>query len=181
MKTEVCKNYGQGLFLFAKEEQKVEQFEQQAKQVLNVLAENTDLSVFLNAVKITKDEKKALIQKVFQDQLDQSFINFIKVLIDKGRIDEIEGILEEYVSLTEQEMGIVRATVYSARTLKDEDLEKIKKALEVKTKKTIRLKNVIKPALLAGIQVKYENQLIDISLQSQLDTLKQRLLKGGKA
>lgn len=181
MSNEVAERYGGGLFELAKENGTVGDKKLQAQNLLKALQKDPSFSTFLRAVKVTREEKRAVVDQAFRDVLDADMIRFLKLLIDKDRSYCLKDILKKYIELANVELGVQEATVYSAREIKDEDLERIRKALEKKTGKEIVLTNVIDPSLIAGIKVTVGNSVTDITTKRQIDSLKQALLKGGRA
>ena len=71
--------------------------------------------------------------------------------------------------------------VESARELKAEDLERIRKALEKKTGRTISLRTKINPDLIAGIKVTVGSNVTDVTMKTKIEAMKEALLKGGQA
>lgn len=181
MANEIAERYAQGLFELARESNTVREKKEQAELILKAIADNPELTVFLRAVKVTKEEKKNLIAEVFKDAADQETINLIKLLLDKGRIGYFREIFTEYVRLADAELGIATATVESARELKAEDIERIRKALIRKTGREIVMKTKINPDLIAGIKVTVGNNVTDITMKTKIDSMKEALLKGGQA
>jgi F-type H+-transporting ATPase subunit delta len=181
MANEVAERYAQGLFELARETDTIREKKEQAALILKALAENPELSVFLRAVKVTKDEKKNLIASVFAEAADTDTINLIKLLIDKGRIGYFREIFQEFVRLADDELGIATAVVESARELKAEDIERIRLALVKKTGREIIMTTKINPELIAGIKVTVGNNVTDITMKTKIDSMKEALLKGGQA
>lgn len=181
MANEIAERYAQGLFELARETGTVREKKEQAELILRAIAENPELTVFLRAVKVTKEEKKNLIAGVFKDAADQETVNLIKLLLDKGRIAYFREIFTEYIRLADEELGIQTATVESARELKAEDIERIRKALVRKTGREIVMKTKINPDLIAGIKVTVGNNVTDITMRTKIDSMKEALLKGGQA
>jgi F-type H+-transporting ATPase subunit delta len=181
MANEVAERYAQGLFELAKETGTVREKKEQAALILRAIDDNPELTVFLRAVKITKEEKKNLIAGVFADAADTDTINLIKLLIDKGRIGYFREIFQEYVRLADDELGIATAVVESARALKAEDIERIRLALVKKTGREIIMTTKINPELIAGIKVTVGNNVTDITMKTKIDSMKEALLKGGQA
>lgn len=181
MANEVAERYAQGLFELAKENNTVREKKEQAVLILKALSQNPELAVFLRAVKVTKEEKKNLIATVFADAADTETINLIRLLIDKGRIGYFREIFTEFVRLADDELGIATAVVESARELKAEDIERIRKALVKKTGREIIMTTKINPELIAGIKVTVGNNVTDITMKTKIDSMKEALLKGGQA
>ena len=70
----------------------------------------------------------------------------------------------------------LRAEVRSAVPLEAADLTRIQASLERITGKTVSLDTRVAPELLGGVQVQIGNQVLDASIRSQLDSIKDRLL-----
>lgn len=181
MINEVAERYAGGLFELAKENHTVESKLEQAESLLEALRLNEDLLLFLRAVKVTDEEKKACIDATFKDVLDTDMLHFLKVLVDTDRSYYLREILEEYIALADHELGIQKATVQSAKPLSSADLKRIQIALERKTKKKVLIRNTVHPELIAGIKVILGNTVTDITIKDQMDKLKETLLKGGRA
>ena len=181
MSSGIAQRYGQGLFELAVENQSVEAKKQQVDTLLTVLEENKDVEILLRAVKVSKDEKKAFMEKIFKGAVDQDVLSLIKLLIDNGRIYYFKDVLKEFSILADEKLGITHAIVQSARKLKEEDLERIQKAIEAKTKTKVVLKNRIDPSLIAGIKVSVGNHVTDITMKNKIERMKDALLKGGQA
>lgn len=176
---EIAERYAEALFSLALENNTVEQKKEEAESLLVVLEENPELFSFFRAVKITKQEKKDFIEKAFGPSFDQDMVNFLKLLIDKGRMSQLREMLVGFLAKANVHLNIQEATVYSARTLKEEDKQRIKDALEQKLKKHVVLKNKVDESLIAGIKVVVGNQVTDVTMKHKLEELKATLLKGG--
>lgn len=181
MANEVAERYAQGLFELAWENGTAETKKAQAETLLETLRKTPELNIFLRAVKITKDEKKSFIETALKDVLDGDMIRFIKLLIDKGRIYYLRDMLQEFVSLANKRLGIENAVVWSARPLKEADMNRLKESLEKQSGKKINLENRIDPELIAGIKVAVGSRVTDITMKNRIDSLKEELLKGGQA
>ena len=179
MASEVAIRYAEGLFSLARENGTVKEKREQAMNLQDILVSNPELYDFFGAANITSKEKKETLNKMFEGALDKDFLNFIKLLIDKRRIISLKEILKSFVGLANEELGIEQATVYSARPLSAEDLEKIKQSLIEKTGKQISIENKISKDLIAGIKVVVGNNVTDITMRNRIDNLRETLLKKG--
>ena len=181
MANEIAERYSQGLYELAKENNTVSEKKDQAEGLITVLEENKDFLLFLKAVKITNENKKEAISTIFKDKLDIDMIHFLKLIVDKDRVYYLVAILERYVALANEYLGIEKAIVHSARKLSEEDMHRIQEALQKKTGKVIQLTNQIDPDLIAGIKVTVGNHVTDITMKSKIENMKEVLLKGGRA
>lgn len=180
MSSEISERYAQALFELASEENKVREAKEETESLLSVIRENPELPDFFRAVKITKEEKKQLIEHAFSETYDRNLISFMKLLIDKGRIGYLAEILKVFVQKANEELGITEATVWSARKLPERELRRITEALEKKTGKQIVLRNEIDEQLIAGIKVVVGNNVTDVTMKRRIDGMKEALLRGGQ-
>ncbi len=181
MTNEITQRYAQGLFELAKENKSVEEKKRQADVILDTMTDCPDFDLFLRAVKITKEEKIAMIDKTFKDAVDHDMLSFLKLIVEKGRSFYLQGIMEDYVKLANEDLGIELATVTSARKLSSEDMQTIGEALVRKTNKKVVLKNKIDPSVIGGIKVTIGNNVTDATMATKIERLRNTLLKGGQA
>lgn len=178
MTNEITQRYAQGLFELAKENDSVEEKKRQADVILDAMADCPDFALFLCTVKIKEEEKIAMIDKIFIDAVDHDMLSFLKLIVEKGRAFYLQGILEDYVKLANENLGIEIATVTSARRIKSEDMQTIGEALVRKTNKKVFLKNKIDPSVIGGIKVTIGNTVIDATMSAKIERLRNTLLKG---
>lgn len=181
MANEIAERYAQGLYELAKENNSLKEKKEQCEKLLMIQEENPEIQLFFRAVKVTAEEKKELIQTVFGEYVDIDLVHFLQLLVDKGRMGYLSAMLRTFIQYVNEGLGIQEATVYSARTIGDNDMERLRMALEKQTGKTVVLKNKIDDKLIAGIKVVVGNRVTDISMKHQIDTLKTAILKGGQA
>lgn len=181
MRSEVAERYSEALYMLARENGSLHEKKAQAISLIKIFTETKELSAFFRAVKITKQEKKEMIIRIFSSQYDIDMIHFMELLVDKDRIDDIVDILKAFEERANEALGIQKAIVYSARELDENDTERIRNSIAKKTGYTIEIQNKVDPSLIAGIKVVTDNRVIDITMKNKIDSLKESLLKGGLA
>jgi F-type H+-transporting ATPase subunit delta len=70
----------------------------------------------------------------------------------------------------------VRAVVTSATPLSPADLERVRRSLERRTKKTVMLEAQVDPSLIGGLVAQVGDLVLDGSVRTQLSTLRDKLL-----
>ena len=178
MANEIAGRYAEALFQLSVEEHLLEERKAEAEVILEQVEKFPELAGFFRAVRITDDEKKEALDHIFAE-FDPETRNFLKLLVDKDRMYCLKDILKEFLARADQKLGIEGATVASARPLSEEQLARIKAALEKKTGKQIRLVNRIDESLIARIKVTSGTTVTDVSVARQIEDMKETLLKGG--
>lgn len=177
MASQVAERYGQALFELAKESGELVRWGQQARGLAAIVEENPQLLDFFNAVKISAEEKKQMVNTLFAGQVDNMLVHFLDLLIDKKRTKHTVEILRQFISLENAERGVAEGVVYSARKLAKEDVARIEQAMAKRQGQNLELTNRVDPRLISGIKVVIGNEVIDGSMKSKIESLKSELLK----
>ena len=85
--------YANALFSIALEENKVEFYKNEIKMLKQVILQNDEILHLLSSCFIQKEDKEKIIDEVFKNQ-DINIINFLKVIVNKKQVEEIEKALK---------------------------------------------------------------------------------------
>lgn len=171
--------YASALFSIAKEKGCIEEYRSEIKLLIDVLKDNVDLEHLFSSWFIELKEKEDIIDKVFND-FKEDIRNFIKVIVANRRGNELHKILEEYVKISNAELGIEEGIVYSTEKLTKAQIDKIEKKLSEVTKVKVELVNRIDERLIGGIKVVLNDSVYDGSLRNKIESLRKALLKGDR-
>lgn len=134
-----------------------------------------DFIRFLSYPKISKNEKKEVFTKSFN--ISKLTLSFLYVLIDNNDILDLNNIIKEIENLIMQENGQAIVTVEVMKSLDENQRNLIISNLTKKLNKQIILKEIINTNLIGGIIIKYEGKVIDGSLITKQQSLKEYLKK----
>lgn len=171
----VSERYALALFNVAKKGGMLEEIKQDATQLLAIKAKGSKLAIFLEGPQFTTESKVALIKKAFEGKVHGLIYKLMMVLMEKGRIEYTRPILGRFIELAEQDQGIQFAEVASATELTDAEKAKLKSALEVYTKSTLRISYRVEPKHIAGIRFTMGDLMIDDTVKGKLDRLRFQL------
>jgi len=119
--------------------------------------------------------KKGVLEQVSGD-LNPLFANFLKLLVDKGRVGFLMPILKRYQELLRQLRKTVLAEVTAAVELSDAQKEQIRQKVAKMTEaQQVDLEVTLDPELLGGVIIKVGSQVVDASLRGQLRRLSMQL------
>lgn len=177
MKDSIALRYANALFLLAKEENKVQQYQDEIKNILIVIEQNPDFLIFIKHYNVDKAPKKKLINDVFKG-LQENIINYFKLLVDKNRANYLKESLLAFNTLCNEDKGVKEGIIYSISPLTKEEKLKIELLIGQKLKSKVELENKIDRSLLGGIKVVVNDVIFDNTLYRQIQTMHQELLKG---
>ena len=119
-------------------------------------------------------EKEELLTKVFADG-DPYFRGFLVMLSERAHLDEVRDIFHAFEELYKKKKNILDAEIVTAVPLTDPLREKLTAGLTAKYKKNIVLHEKVDPSLIGGAVLYVENQMLDASLKSGFDGLREHL------
>ena len=154
--------------------EKRDEIAKNADWVLEVLQDNPTFRI-LSTIRRYRREKKETIEKIFDGNVCEEFLNFLYVLIDKGRTMHLAKIIKVYKSLMEKEEGYSYGTVYSVVPLDKKRIEELEQDVSKLLQMNVRLTNEIDPKLIGGFKILVEGRIIDASIRKKFDDLESQI------
>ena len=173
----IARRYAQALIEIGKENKRVEEFKAELKNFSDLLKKFPEFqNALLSPLYSAEDLKKIILGVAEKIKLSKTIQNFLRLLVDKRRIQYFSAILELYEDLTCQISGYVKARVITARPLSAEDFESIKKSLEEITQKKVLLNTVVDPQIIGGVIAEVGDKIFDGSIKNQLQRIGETLI-----
>lgn len=145
--------------------------------VLTIISHSKDLFEALTNPLVTVADKKAIVDKVFEQDVDVLVKNFLKLLVEKNRFNLICDIVKVYNSLLDDINEVARVEVVSAVELNDMEKNSIQDKLAEKLNKHISIKYKIDESIIAGLIFKMGDDIIDMSVAHKLEDYKKAIIK----
>jgi F-type H+-transporting ATPase subunit delta len=175
----LSKRYARALFTLGNEEDSIQEYGTELEEFTRYCRENPEFwQAVSNPIFAVEDRKKVL--QFVLDRSDFSLVvkSFLKLLLDKDRMGNIEEITLYYNRLTDEVSNIAHAEIITARPFKKKTLENVLKTLEDLTSRKIIPDVKIFPELIGGIIVKIGDLVLDGSVKAQLEGLKESFKRG---
>lgn len=171
----VANRYSEALFDVAIELNKVDEFHKEINILYSIFKEEKDLMILLTHPRISKDKKKELLDTLFKEKISIELVNFLYILIDKGREKEVLEIIDAFNELYNDYKGILKVTAISAVELKEKEEQRLISELNKLLNKDIVLSKEVDPSIMGGLVIKTKDKLIDASIKGKLNRLNDRL------
>jgi F-type H+-transporting ATPase subunit delta len=143
----------------------------------DVLAQYPDFAQLLLSDLIGRDNKLAIVDRVIASKASEFFTNFLRVLINHGRIELLSSIRTVVERLQEEASGKRRIRVRSAKPLSDASRSKIASHIKNTLGFEPVLQESVDASLLGGVVLQVGDTIYDSSLRSRLKQLKGRLVE----
>lgn len=171
--------YANALFEVASEENKVDEFIADLKQINELINKNEELNQIIKHPKISTSRKKELFKNIFEDKIDKELLSFLLILIEKNRINELSGIILQVEKILLERNNEVRAIVKTVIPLNEAERASLIDKLKAKYKKSIILEENIDADILGGVYVRIGDDVIDGTIKNKLDEIKKLMLIRG--
>ena len=131
----------------------------------------------LMAPEHSAERRVAVIDTIFRNASPVSR-NFLKVLAERGRLEELPAIAAQYRRLVKEQQNELDVRVTTAIELTPDLRARLEERLSASTGKQVRLHATVDPAIIGGLVVQHGDTLIDTSLRGRLEGLRLALQRG---
>ena len=171
----ISSRYAQALFQVGEESNNTENLYQEFKEVVDVVVSNEELYSVMKSPLVGKEEKKKLVESIFEDEVNTQIVNFLKIIIDKERFIALREIEKEFNILLKEKNNILEGIAISAISMETSELNNLEQKLSQKYNKTVMLTNVVDETILGGVLVRLGNEEIDGTVKTRLNKMKDTL------
>ena len=174
IESDIAKRYARALFGVAREEDAIEAIYGELKGFCSLLEESEDLAEFFANPVFDGSDKAAVMGDILKKvKASATTSNFLKLLVEKRRIEALEQIEKCYRRYMDDVLSKVRVDVKTAFPLSSELSARIKKQMEGLTGKNIEMVVDEDPSLLGGVVIGVGDTLYDGSVRAQLNSIRE--------
>lgn len=168
--------YAEALLSAAEKAGRTDRVFEEADALHRYFRADTRLRRFLENPRIAKEDKHALIDRVFGGRVDPLMLNLFHVMLRNNRIENLDDTLRLVYELVEESRGIIPASVTTAVALSEEQRRQMHQTLEKRLGLRFDIAFRVDPNVLGGVVFKYRDRLIDGSVRFDLQKLRERLM-----
>ena len=172
----VAIRYAKALLALAEERELLDRTEKEFLETRLLIERHPEITRLLRNTTLSREEKEDFIGKVLPEGFSSLVTNFLKVLIRKGRFEELSLVQEKFHQFYEIKKGREHVRVETAVRLDETLQEKLRRALEKKLKRTVTLEMEVRPEILGGLVLDFDGIRMDGSFRTTLQELKQKLM-----
>ena len=139
---------------------------------LAALAANEQLRQFADSPKALPEQVFTLLTGLLKSSLPAIGQNFLRTVIDNGRIQALPEIAAQFRALKNAQLGAFDAVVYSAFDVDSAALADLSGVLEKRFGRKLNLQVKLQPDLIGGIRVVVGDEVLDTSVKARLEQMK---------
>ncbi len=174
--TVVSHKYAKALFDESVERNLTQKVAADLEALMDLRGQDPAFLNFLNSPEVLTEHKTEFIKTVFGPRMDRVVIDFLHLLVEKGRINFLPEICRDFAQLTAEHHGLLHARVFTAVPLDAGQEERLTRELSRVTGQQVVLEKKVDPSILGGVVVHLGTKIVDRSLRRGLKELAHNLL-----
>jgi F-type H+-transporting ATPase subunit delta len=173
----IARRYAKALINLA--EKDLENTGKSLTALADVFSNSTELSEVLSDTKVSSQIKqnvlKIILKKIKVSKLVDTFIRY---LLAKRRIVLLPNIERAFNLFLQEKLGRIEAGITVAQEISEVTVGKLEKAISRYSGKEVTVNITIDPAIIGGIVTRIGSVVIDGSIHTQLNQIRQSIIRG---
>lgn len=167
------RRYALALYDIAEKKGNVDKYIQDLKDINELIENNAELKEVIKHPQISTKQKKKTFISIFKGKIDEELLTFLLLLIEKDRILFLKEKIIQLEKIQLERKNTIKGIVRTTIPLTDKERNELVTKLEKKYNKAIILEEIIDPSILGGIYLRIDNDVIDGTVRSKLNGIKQ--------
>lgn len=166
--------YARALFDAAQEKGSLDTVKDELADLAASVEQVPELASVLENPEVDQTVKAQILTDVLGDA-DEQVVNFIRLLVEKGRAAELPQIAREFESLVAAEQRVLEVELTTAYELSDDDFGSIVTQIEHASGRTVQASRSVDPELIGGLVLQAGSMRLDASIRNRLERLRHEL------
>ena len=143
---------------------------------LAAIAANDQLQQFAADPKVTAQQTFDVITGVAKTALPEKARNFLRTVIDNGRLAALSDIAGQFRALVNAQAGSSDAVVHSAFPMDASAVADLAVTLEKRFGRKLNVRVQVDPEVIGGVRVVVGDEVLDASVKARLEQMKVALI-----
>jgi F-type H+-transporting ATPase subunit delta len=148
----------------------------EALEAVASVARDPQVQALAGNPKVTESQVFDVIVTAAKVTLATSLTNFLRTVLDNGRLAALPLMVEQFQALVKARQGVSEALIYSAFPIDAAQLADIMGPLEKRFGRKLEAKVELDAELIGGVRVVVGDEVLDTSVKARLDRMKSTLL-----
>jgi F-type H+-transporting ATPase subunit delta len=176
----VAGRYASALFELARDGNQIDAVASELDRFAALISESPDLQRLVRSpVFSAQQQLQALTAVLERAGIGGLAANFLKLVAANRRLFAVDDMIKKFKLLLARYRREVSAEVILAEELQEKHLSALNEALQAVTGQTVKLKVTIDNSIIGGLVVKLGSRMLDASVKSKLNSLRQAMKEVG--
>ena len=177
-KQKIADIYAKALIDAKKSAEEAKVLLEQVQNLQDFLRKNEKIAQYFSSPLFPLSQKTEMLNNFCREQQFLPIMqNFLHIILENSRFSQIEAIAAEFIKIYMEKSGFVYVTVQSVKELSKKQDKDLQNNLKKLLSKDVIIKYEIKPEILGGLIVQYDDNIIDDSLKNKLYLI-EKMMKG---
>lgn len=165
--------YADAAFAIASAEGDLAEVEDELFRFSRILEGDDELRDTLGDQRLPVERRTQIVEDLLDGKATISTVAIVSLLVNIGRVNDISKIAQQLVSRTARSTGKQVAEVRSAVALSDEQIARLTEALKARTNQDVTVRNIVDPKVMGGIVTQIGDSVLDGSVRTRLNQLRE--------
>lgn len=170
--SKVARRYAKSLLEMGKEKNILELINTDMELLVSALRTNRQLAAMFKSPVIHNFKKDAVITDVFTGKIQETTLDFMRLIISKNRGSIMDEIAKAYLQLYKVLNNVQVAYVTTATTIDPKMREQMMGIVKNATGGTIELNEIVDPSIIGGFILRWGDNQLDSSVSNKLVALR---------
>src|SRR5690606_16845767 len=161
----VSQRYATSLLGMAEDKNNLDKISGDMEFVSSVIKANNNLRLMLQSPVVKPKVKSSVIEEIFKGKISEDSLNFLLFVVSKNREEFIPDIIEKFLLLKDQKLGIVSVDVISAEEFNEEQVNQLRNKFESLLNRKVRFRFSIDKSIIGGFVARVEDTVYDASIK----------------
>jgi F-type H+-transporting ATPase subunit delta len=175
MSDALIEGYARALFEIARAEGTLDEVEDELFRFARSYESSDALRTTLTDENLPAEKRQAIVEDLLDGKATPTTVQLVSMVVGSGRGRDLPAIVDSLVERASSAKQLDVAEVRTAVPLTDDQLDRLKAALENATGKSLNLKATVDPSVVGGIVATVGDTVIDDTVRTRIDQLKSRL------
>lgn len=173
----IARRYAKALINLA--EKDLENTGKNLTALADVFSNSAELSEVLSDTKVSSQIKQNVLKEILKKiKVSKLVDTFIRYLLAKRRIVLLPNIERAFNLFLQEKLGRIEAGITVAQEISEVTVGKLEKAISRYSGKEVSVNITIDPAIIGGIVTRIGSVVIDGSIHTQLNQIRQSIIRG---
>lgn len=136
---------------------------------------SVDLRSALTDTSVPAEKKRDVLRDIFGAGVTPEVLAVVTVLAERGLVGSLTDVARSFREIAESERGVVVAEIITAVSLDDALRASITDKLTASLGRPVTLRETVDASILGGIRIKVAGRVLDGSVSTQLEDVRQAL------
>lgn len=168
--------FAQALFSVSEKQGKTSEVLDSLEQLVHLYRRNAQFRFVLLSKRIPRDKKIQIVRAALNGKVLAIALEMMEILFERDAVIHLAEITDKFSRLESEINDFAQVVVELSNELQVDEMENLKQDLELNLKKEINLEVIVNPHLIGGMVLRVDNMIVDGSLRTQLNKVRNHLI-----